>query len=88
MTHNTTFNLARMLEKEQLSAFSSNFMVQFRNLKIVLKSVNKEYVLQKALVDTPGDNATENERNIYQSKSDDYVVVQCTIFASMKQKLQ
>ena len=49
MARNTTFNLGPMLEKEKLDATGNNYADWVRNLRIVLRSAKKMYVLENAL---------------------------------------
>ena len=88
MAPHPTFALAPMLEKDKLTATGGNFTDWYRNLRIVLKSAKKEYILEKTLGDAPPDSATADEVNIYQSRSDDSIAVQCIMLASMEPELQ
>jgi len=58
MAPHPTFALAPMLEKDKLTATGGNFTDWYRNLRIVLKSAKKEYILEKTLGDAPPDSAT------------------------------
>ena len=88
MAPHPTFALAPMLEKDKLTATGGNFTDWYRNLRIVLKSAKKEYILEKTLGDAPPDSATVDEVNVYQSRSDDSIAVQCIMLASMEPELQ
>ena len=83
----TTFPLCALLEKETLNSSSNNFTDWYRNVRIVLKSAKKDYVLSQTLGALP-DTATEDEIRIHQSKSDDSIAVQCIMLASMEPDLQ
>ena len=52
------FNLAPMLEKEKLVANGGNYVDWIRNLRFVLRSAKKEYVLDQPLGDAPRKDAT------------------------------
>ena len=77
MARNTTFNLAPPFEKEKLTMSDNNYADWVRSLKIIFRSAKKEYILQAARRDAPGDSTTENQRNVYQYNSDESIVVQC-----------
>ena len=47
------FNLAPMLEKEKLAANGGNYVDWIRNLRFVLRSAKKEYVLDQPWVMLP-----------------------------------
>ena len=53
MARNTTFNLGPMLEKEKLATTGNNYADWVRNLRIVLRSAKKLYVLETALPAKP-----------------------------------
>jgi hypothetical protein len=88
MACNSAFPLAQLLEKEKLHESGTNFVDWFRNLRIVLKSAKKDYVLEQTLGPAPADNATEDAFNVFQSRSDDCIAVQCAMLASMEPELQ
>ncbi len=73
MARNSTFSLAAILEKKKLNASGNNFADWHRNVRIVLKSAKKEYVLQQTLGDAPGDNANHvmmvNKTTSFKKKS-------------------
>ena len=70
------FNLAPMLEKEKLAANGGNYADWIRNLRFVLRSAKKEYVLDKPLGYAPSKDAPLEEVAAYTARSDDYEVVQ------------
>jgi hypothetical protein len=79
-----TFPLATILEKEKLHEFGTNFVDWFCNVRIFLKGAKKDYVLDATLGEPPADNAIEAAQNVYQQRSDDYIVVQCALLALME----
>ena len=88
MARNSTFPLAGLLEKEKLHESGTNFVDWYRNVRIVLKGAKKDYVLEATLGDPPADNATEDAFNVFQTRSDDYISVQCALLACMEPELQ
>src|SRR3954465_1675044 len=46
------------------------------------------YVLEDALGDAPSDNASQDEKNVYLSRTDDYNLVQSGMLYSMEAELQ
>ena len=82
------FPIAAILEKKKLQESGTNFVDWYRNVRIVLKGVKKEYVLEATLGDPPLENAPEQAQNVYQTRSDDYIIVQCAILAAMEPNLQ
>ena len=66
-----TFNLGPFLEKEKLKTDGSNFTTWFRTLRILLVPQKMSYVLEAAIVNEPADSASQDDKNVYQSKVDD-----------------
>src|SRR3954465_6972230 len=83
-----SFNLGSFLEKEKLKTDGSNFTNWFRTLRILLVPLKMAYVLEGALGDTPTDDARQDEKNVYLSKTDDYNLVQSGMLYSMEAELQ
>ena len=88
MARNTAFNLGPMLEKEKFAATGSNYADWVRNLRIVLRSARKIYVLETALLAKPAADAPEDEQNVWTTKDDDHNLVQCLMLACMSARLQ
>ena len=84
IAHNSGFPFAQLLEKEKPHESGTNFVGWFRNMRIVLKGAKKDYVLEQTLGDSPLNGATDDARNIFQPRSDDYIAVQCAMLASME----
>jgi len=82
-----TFNLGPFLEKEKLKTNGSNFMSWFRNLRILLTPHKMAYVLEAAIGDKPADSATEDDKKVYQSKSEDSAFVQSGMLYAMEADL-
>ena len=65
MACNSVFPLAQLLEKEKLHESGTNFVDWFRNVRIILKSAKKDYVLEQTLGPALADNATEDACNVF-----------------------
>ena len=83
-----TFNLGLFLEKEKLKTNGSNFMSGFHNLRILLTPHKVGYVIEAAIGDAPADDASEDEKKVYQSKVDDSSFVQSGMLYAMEPDLQ
>ena len=70
-----SFNLGSFLEKDQLKTDGSNFTKWFRALRILLVPLKMAYVLEDALGAEPPTDASQDEKNVYLSKTDDYNLV-------------
>ena len=81
------FNLAPMLEKEKLAANSGNYADWIRNIRFVLKSAKKEYVLDRPLGDPPAKDEPEEVVDAFTARSDDYEAVQCLMLNCMDPEL-
>src|SRR3954468_21190813 len=88
MARNTAFNLGQLLEKEKLAATGNNYADWVRNLRIVLRSAKKIYVLENALPAKPAADASEDEQNVWATQDDDHNAVQCLMLACMSPELQ
>src|SRR3954465_6578721 len=82
------FNLGSFLEKDKLKTDGSNFTNWFRTLRILLVPLKMAYVLEVVLGDKPPANASQDEKNVYLSKTDDYNLVQSGMIYSMEAELQ
>ena len=78
----------RSLRKKNLKTYGLNFTNWYRNLRIILEGCKKLYVLDVALGDPPADSASDDERNVYEKKSDDNTIVKCAILTSLEPELQ
>ena len=77
MAHaNVNLNFNAFLEKTKLKDDGSNYTDWVRNLRIILIAAKKDYVLEAPLGDAP---IPENQyvMNAWQSRADDYSLVQC-----------
>ena len=66
----------------------SNYTYWVHNLRIILVSTQKNYVLDAPLGARPAAGATANVMNVWQSKADDYSIVQCAMLYFLESGLQ
>ncbi|KAK8559155.1 hypothetical protein V6N12_042437 [Hibiscus sabdariffa] len=83
---NNTISLRSLHEKEKLNGI--NFLDWFRNLRIVLKQEQKEYVIEEAVPNDPGPNASRADKDKFKKHMDDMVDVGCLMLATMTPELQ
>ena len=83
-----TFSLGQFLEKEKLKTDGSNFTSWYHTLRILLALHKMTYALEAALGDKPTDTASQDERNVFQSKADDSSFVQSGMLYAMEAELQ
>ena len=72
---NVPFNFNAFLEKTKLKDDGSNYADWARNLKLILMASKKAYVLDAPLGDPPIRATTQDVRNTWQPRSDDYSLV-------------
>ena len=70
-------NLNAFLEKAKLKDDGSNYTDWVHNFKIILIAAHKNYVLEAPLGARPTVDASDDVKNVWQSKADDYSIVQC-----------
>ena len=68
-------NFNAFLEKDKLKDDGSNYTDWVRNLRIILIAAHKNYVLEAPLGARPTADATDDVKNLWQSKADDYLIV-------------
>ena len=81
-------NFNAFLEKAKLKDDGSNYKDWVRNLRIILIAAQKNYVLEAPLGDKPTAGATPYVMNTWQSKADDYSIVQCAMLHYLEPGLQ
>ena len=81
-------NFNAFLEKAKLKDDGSNYMDWVRNLRIILIAAQKNYVLEAPLGARPAAGATPDVMNVWQSKADDYSIVQCAMLYGLESGLQ
>ena len=70
-------NFNAFLEKAKLKDDGSNYTDWVRNLRIILITAQKNYVLEAPLGARPAADATDDAKNVWQSKADDYYSSVC-----------
>ena len=80
-------NFNAFLEKTKLKDDGSNYTDWVQNLRIILIAAKKDYVLEAPLGDAP---VPENQdiMNAWQTRADDYSLVQCGMLYSLEPGLQ
>ena len=81
-------NFNAFLEKAKLKDDGSNYTDWVRNLRIILIAAQKNYVLKAPLSDKPTVGAMPDVMNTWQSKADDYSIVQCAMLYGLEPGLQ
>ena len=81
-------NFNAFLEKAKLKDDGSNYTDWVRNLRIILIAAQKNYVLEAPLGARPAAGATPDVVNAWQSKADDYSIVQCAMLYGLEPGLQ
>ncbi|KAL6582344.1 hypothetical protein OROMI_006358 [Orobanche minor] len=81
-----TNSLRSILDKEKLS--STNYLAWSRNLRIVLKAVKKQYILENLIPDEPESTATKAQKDAYNKHVIDSLDVTCLMLATMNSELQ
>src|SRR5215216_3053316 len=81
-------NFNAFLEKAKLKDDGGNYTDWVRNLRIILIAAQKNYVLDAPLGARPAVGATADVVNVWQTKSDDYSIVQCATLYSLESGLQ
>ena len=81
-------NFNAFLEKAKLKDDGSNYTDWVRNLRIILIAAQKNYVLEAPLGARPATDATDDVKNVWQSKADDYSIVQCAMLYGLEPGLQ
>jgi hypothetical protein len=83
-----TFNLGAFLEKEKLKTDGSNFTTWFHTLRIVLAPHRMGYVLDATVGKAPKEDASKDDKVLYQTKVDDASFVQSGMMFAMESDLQ
>ena len=77
-------NFNAFLEKAKLKDDGSNYTDWVCNLRIILIAAQKNYVLEAPLGARPAAGATPDVMNVWQSKVDDYLIVQCAMLYGLE----
>src|SRR4051812_31676351 len=81
-------NFNVFLEKAKLKDDGSNYTDWVRNLRIILVVAHKNYILETPLGAGLAAGATPDVMNVWQSKFDDYLIVQCAMLYWLESGLQ
>ena len=81
-------NFKASLEKAKLKDDGSNYTEWVRNLRIILIAAQKNYVLDAPLGERPAAGADADVLNVWQARSDDYLIVQCAMLYGLEPGLQ
>ena len=76
------------LEKNKLKDVSSNDADYLRDLRIILITAQKNYVLDAPLGDGPIAGADADVMNVWLAQYDDYLIVWCTMLYDIESGLQ
>ena len=76
------------LEKTKLKDVSSNDADWIRDLRFILISAQKNYLLDAPLGDGPIAGADADVLNVWLAQYDDYLIVQCTMLNGLESGLQ
>ena len=80
-------NFNAFLEKAKLKYDGSNYTDWVCNLRIILIATQKNYVLDAPLGDKPPP-ANVDTLNVWQTRSDDYSIVQCVMLYGLESGLR
>ena len=80
-------NFNTFLEKAKLKDDGSNYTEWVHNLRIILIAAQKNYILEAPLGAKPAAGASD-VMNVWQSKADDYSIVQCAMLYGLEPRLQ
>ena len=80
-------NFNAFLEKAKLKDDGSNYTEWVRNLRIILIAAQKNYILEAPLGARPAADDTDDVKYVWQSKADDYWIVQCAMLYGLESGL-
>ena len=81
-------NFNAFLEKAKLKDDGSNYTDQVHDLRIILITTQKDYVLDAPLGDRPIAGEYADGMNVWLAQDDDYLIVQCTMLYGLEPGLQ
>ena len=81
-------NFNAFLEKAKLKDDGSNYTDWVCNLRIILIATQKNYVLEAPLGARPAADATDDVKNVWHNKADDYTIVHCAMLYGLESGLQ
>ena len=85
---NVVLNFNTFLEKTKLKDDGSNYTDWVQNLRIILIAAKKAYVLEAPLGDPPALPALQDDLKVWQTRTDDYSLVQCDMLYNLEPGLQ
>ena len=89
MAHATVpLNFNVFIEKAKLKDDGSNYTNWVSDLRIILIAAQKNYVLDAPLGNASSAGAKADVMNIWQARSDDYLIVQCAMLYGLESGLQ
>ena len=89
MAHATIpLNFNVFLEKAKLKDDGSNYTDWVHNYGIILIAAQKNYILDAPQGARPTAGATDDVKNVWQSKADDYSIIQCAMLYGLEPGLQ
>src|SRR3990170_1554990 len=80
-------NFNAFLEKDKLKDDGSNYTDWVHNLRIMLIAMQKNYVLDAPLGERPAAGGDADVMNVWQARSDDYLIVQCAMLYGLESGL-
>ena len=83
-----TINFNQFLEKEKLKNNGSNYSDWIRHVRIILNVGSISYVLDAPLGAPPAEDATNDDKRVFQTRKHHYSQVQCTILYGLEAELQ
>ena len=81
-------NFNAFLEKAKFKDDDSSYTDWVRKLRIILIAAQKNYVLDAPLGERPAARVDADVMNIWQARSDDYLIVQYVIIYGLESGLQ
>ena len=81
-------NFNAFLEKAKLKDDGSNYTDWVRNWRIIIIDAQKDYVLEAPLGARPAADAADDVKNVWQSKVDEYSIVECAMVYGFEPGLQ
>ncbi|XP_031266999.1 uncharacterized protein LOC116125402 [Pistacia vera] len=83
----STLSLRSIIEKDERFD-GTNFIDWYQNLRIVIKSEKKLYIIDEPVMEVLEPKATPKARDTYQKYLDDADIMQCLLLSSMMSDLQ
>ena len=81
-------NFNVFLEKAKLKGDGSNYTDWVYNLGVILIAAQNNYIVEAPLGARPTTGATADVMDVWQSKANDYSIVQCAMLYGLESELQ